>query len=327
VLPAAGWYEKDDITWASAMAPFSHATTRAVEPLAESKTDWEFHCLFLKKLQQRARERRLRDFVDRHGEKRRLDEVYDDFTFGGRFTEDNPEALLEEILSLTTNLNGADWQELKAKGYLRFTGVGTSVTYIGNSADIEPGETIVANSWHVQKKLPWPTLTRRMQFYIDHPFYEELGEVLPVHKDNPAIGGDYPLQLTGGHTRWSIHSMWRDHAQISRLQRGEPLINLSPVDADARGIRDGDTVRVYNDIGEFEIQAKVAASLKPGQVIVYHAWEPFQFKNQKSHQALTPSPLNPVQLAGGYFHLQPMALMQSPGCTDRGTRVEVERAA
>ncbi|MCP3984240.1 MAG: hypothetical protein GY723_07610 [bacterium] len=35
---------------------------------------------------------------------------------------------------------------------------------------------------------------------------------------------------------------------------------------------------------------------------------------------------NPIQLAGGYFHLQPMVLMQSPGCTDRGTRVEVERA-
>jgi DMSO reductase family type II enzyme molybdopterin subunit len=326
VLPAAGWYEKDDITWASAMAPFSHATTKAVDPVADSRTDWAFHCLFLKKIQERARARGLSTFVDRHGEERRLDLVYDDFTFSGRFTEDNPEDLLEEILSITSNLDGADWKQLKEKGYLRFSGVGTSVTYIGNSADIEPGETIVSNSWHVQKKVPWPTLTRRMQFYIDHPLYRELGEVLPVHKDNPPIGGDYPLQMTGGHTRWSIHSMWRDHAQISRLQRGEPLINLSPVDAEARGIRDGDRVRVYNDVGEFEIQAKVAACLKPGQVVVYHAWEPFQFKGQKSHQALTPSPLNPVQLAGGYFHLQPMVLMQQPGCTDRGTRVEVAPA-
>lgn len=86
-------------------------------------------------------------------------------------------------------------------------------------------------------------------------------------------------------------------------------------------------MRVYNDVGEFEIQAKLSRALKPGQVIVYHGWEPFQFKGQKSHQALIPSPLNPIQLAGGYFHLQPMVLMQSPGCTDRGTRVEVERAA
>jgi len=199
-----------------------------------------------------------------------------------------------------------------------------SPTYIGNAADIKPDETIVANSWHVQKKIPWPTLTRRMQFYIDHPFYKETGEVLPVHKDNPAVGGDYPLKMTGGHNRWSIHAMWRDHVNLSRLQRGEPLMFISSGDARQRKIVDGNQLRVFNDIGEFQIQAKVSPSLKPGQVVVYHAWEPFQFKGEKSHQALIPSPLNPVQLAGGYFHLQPMVLMQQPGSTDRGTRVEVE---
>jgi hypothetical protein len=71
----------------------------------------------------------------------------------------------------------------------------------------------------------------------------------------------------------------------------------------------------------------VSPTTKPGQLVVYHAWEPFQFKNHSSHQTLIPSPLNPVQLAGGYFHLQPMLLMQQPGCTDRGTRVDVERLA
>jgi DMSO reductase family type II enzyme molybdopterin subunit len=54
VLPAAGWYEKDDFTWGSPITPFSHVTTRTVEPLGESRSDWEFHCLFLKTMQQRA---------------------------------------------------------------------------------------------------------------------------------------------------------------------------------------------------------------------------------------------------------------------------------
>jgi len=325
VLPAAGWYEKDDITWASGMAPFSHASTRAVDPVAESRTDWEFHCLFMKKLQERARTRGLSSYTDRHGAERRLDQVYEEFTFQRRFTEDNPEDLLERILQLSDNVGGIGWQELKQKGYVRFTGVGMSPTYVGNSADIDPHQTIVANSWHTGKKIPWPTLTRRMQFYIDHPFYVELGEVLPVHKDNPRVGGDYPLQMTGGHNRWSIHSMWRDHGQMLRLQRGEPEIFIARSDAAARGIADGDRVRVYNDIGEFEIQAKLSAALKPGQVVVYHAWEPFQFKGGRSHQALIASPLNPVQLAGGYFHLQPMVLVQQPGGNDRGTRVEVAK--
>jgi len=226
---------------------------------------------------------------------------------------------------MSDNLNGTDWQHLKQKGFERFTGMGMSPVYIGNSSDIPPHETVVANSWHVQKKIPWPTLTRRLQFYIDHPFYMELGEALPVHKDNPPIGGDYPLQMTGGHNRWSIHAAWRDHKPLLQLQRGEPLLFVSKSDAMARSIEDGDRVRVFNDLGDFEVQAAVSPALRPGQVVIYHAWEQFQFKSGKAYQALTPSPLNPVQLAGGYFHLQPMVLMQQPGCSDRGTRVDIER--
>jgi DMSO reductase family type II enzyme molybdopterin subunit len=325
VLPAAGYYERNDITWGTALVPFSHPTVEAVKPVGDSKTDWVFHCLLLKKIQELARARGITTYTDRHGEKRRLDECYDDFTFQGRFTEDNPEDLLEEILALSTNLNGKTWHELKETGFERFTDVSMGVVYVGNAADIKPNETIVANSWHVQKKIPWPTLTRRLQFYIDHPFYQELGEVLPVHKNNPPIGGDYPLQMTSGHNRWSIHAAWRDHNKLLRLQRGQPVVFISSGDAKKRGIADGELVRVYNDIGDCELQAQVSPALKPGQVVIYHAWEPFQFRNGQSDQVLTPSPLNPIQLAGGYFHLQPMVMMGHPGCSDRGTRVDVEK--
>ncbi|MCP5042453.1 MAG: molybdopterin-dependent oxidoreductase [bacterium] len=324
VFPAAGWYEKDDITWGSPITPFCHVTTRAVEPLGESKPDWEFHCLFLKKLQERAIARGILEFKDRSGETRRFDRVYDDFTFSQRYTEDNTEEFLDEMLSVTSNLGGVTWPELKEKGYARYTGVGTSPSQINHATDIEPNETITANTWQVQKKHPWPTLTRRMQFYIDHPFFLEMGEALPVHKDNPKIGGDYPLRMTGGHNRWSIHASWRDNQTLLALQRGEPVIVISEQDASERGLRDGGRARVYNDIGSFEIHCTVAPAIRPGQVVVYHAWEPFQFSKGKSHQSLIPSPMNPIHLAGGYGQLQPTLLMGQPGCPDRGTRVEIE---
>jgi len=164
-----------------------------------------------------------------------------------------------------------------------------------------------------------------MQFFIDHEIYLELGEELPTHKDDPMIGGDYPLTMTGGHTRWSIHNSWRDHKLMLDLQRGEPEVFISPSDAAARAITDGDRVRVNNDIGEFELIAKVAASVHPGQLIVYHAWEPFQFAKRKSSQALTPTPFNPIQMAGGYYHLQQFMTVGQPGMNDRGTRVEVSK--
>ena len=84
-------------------------------------------------------------------------------------------------------------------------------------------------------------------------------------------------------------------------------------------------MRVFNDVGSFEIRAKISSGTVPGQIIVYHAWEPYMFKNSHSHQTVTPSPINPIELAGQYFHLRPMFLSHSPGENDRGVRIEVEK--
>ncbi len=48
VLPTATWYEKDDLN-TSDMHPFIHPLTEAVQPLWESKTDWEIYKLIAKK--------------------------------------------------------------------------------------------------------------------------------------------------------------------------------------------------------------------------------------------------------------------------------------
>jgi nitrate reductase alpha subunit len=238
---------------------------------------------------------------------------------------DDPEPLLKASLFVTSNLGDTDWDTLKERGWARLTGLGRNPLTITNATDIEPGETITANRWHTEKKIPWPTLSRRMQFFIDHELYLELGEELPTHRDNPAIGGNYPIQLTGGHTRWSIHSCWRDHKLMLALQRGEPVLFMNQADADARGIEQAERIRVGNDIGDFEVIAKVSPSIQPGQAVIYHAWEPFQFKGRRSHQVLMPSPINPIQMAGGYFHLRPFMTYGQPGMNDRGTRVEVSK--
>ena len=325
VLPAAGWYEKDELTWVTPITPFAQVTTKAVDPLGESKHEWEFHCLLLRALQEQAVAKGQTTFHDRAGAERRLDTVYDDFTYGQRYTEKDADRFMGDLVNLASNLKGTTWEQLKEKGFARYTGLGMSMTSLGNATDIKPDETITANTWHTEQKMPWSTLTRRMQFYIDHDLYMELGEELPVHKDNPAIGGNYPLQMTGGHTRWSIHAMWRPDPRLLRLQRGEPVMYMSVSDAQARGIRDGERVKTRNDMGAFEIQVKVSPAVRPGQVIVYHAWEPFQYAGRRSHQVLIPSPINPLHLAGGYFHLQPVPATGSPGQNDRGTRVEVEK--
>jgi len=325
VLPAAAYYEDDSIPWTTPIAPFAHVTTRAVPPVGESKSDWDFHCLFAKALQERSRERGVESYRDRSGEPRRLDDIHERFTFQGRCAEGDPEALVKEALSLANNLDGIGWEELKEKGFHRYADLGSGYMNMGNASELRPDETFTANTWHTEKKQPWPTLTRRMQFYIDHDLYFELGEELPVHKDDPPIGGDYPLKMTNGHTRWSIHTTWRDEPNLLRLQRGEPTLVIGVEDARTRGIEDGERLRVFNDIGSFDARAKISSSVRPQQVIIYDAWEPFQFAGHRSQHVLTPNPINPIQLAGGYLHLQPRMAVGTPGPSDRSTRVEVER--
>jgi anaerobic selenocysteine-containing dehydrogenase len=107
-------------------------------------------------------------------------------------------------------------------------------------------------------------------------------------------------------------------------QRGEPVMLMSVADAESRGIADGDRVRAINDLDSFEIMAKVSPAVRPGQLLVYHAWENYQFANGKGSQTLIPSPLNPVELAGGQYHMRPVTIAMQPSHTDRDTRVEVE---
>jgi DMSO reductase family type II enzyme molybdopterin subunit len=327
VLPVSGAYEKPNVTVvnSSTVAPFIHSTEKAVPNVGDSKDDWEISCLIAEKIQQRAVERGVKTFTSRRGRERRLDKVHDQLTRGGELGSKNAEKLSQLVVEHSTNLGGVSWKDLKKKGFSRYTDIGYFPLATGQASDIEPGETITPHTWHTQDKRPWPTRSGRIQFYIDHDWYLALGEALPTHKAPIKAGGDYPLTMTGGHTRWSIHSMWRTDPLMLRLQRGEPVIWVGAEDARAREIVDGDKVEVSNDVGRFFTKVKVSPAVRPGQVIMYHAWENFQFEGGMGHRNVTPSPLNPLQLVGDYPSLKPSMAIRQPGGNDRDTRVEIRK--
>jgi len=327
VLPVTAWYERAEHKWVTPLMPFIHGGDKVADAFHETKSDWEISALLARKIQERAAARGVKPYISRRGDERRLDRIFDEFSYGGTYAEKDDDKVAGDLLKLSTNLEGVDWDTLKKKGWARFTSIGEGGTSIGNACDIKPDDTVSPFTFHVEKKIPYPTLTRRIQFYIDHDLYLELGEELPVHKDPPKSGGDYPLVLTGGHTRWSIHSSWRDDSLMLRQQRGEPVMYMSAEDARSRGIADGETVEVRNDVDSFRIHAKVSPAVRPGQLVVYHAWENFQFRDKKGFQNLMPTPLNPVELAGGQFHLRPNFICLQPSISDRDTRVEVSKVA
>jgi anaerobic selenocysteine-containing dehydrogenase len=320
LLPAAGYYEKNGIKYSVAILPYAVVGERAVAPLGEAKGEWEIMARLAATLQARARERGL-------GEP--LASSYDRFSEGGRYGPADDEPLLDRILQ-GSSATRTSWDEARRRGAIPLRGVGHWGPTQTIGSEPEPGGTLAPSRVFVEEKRPWPTLTGRQQFYLDHPWFFDEDEVLPRWKPLPGADAKhparFPMRLTGGHTRWSIHAQWRDLPGLLRLQRGEPSMWMAPADAHARGIRDHAFVRVWNEQGSFSVRARVAPGVQPGEAILYHAWEPFQFPGWKSAMEVIASPCKPTHLVGDYGHLRQRVFQSGPLHAPRGVAVEIERA-
>ena len=326
VLPAAGWYEK--ASWNPAFKtdyPYGFVNNKAVEPQGDSKTEFQIACMLAKKLEDRAKARGIETVIGGDGKPKDPSILYAAVTKNGKLSPDNLEGNARDAYENTRNREDIPWEKAKEIGLIAATYLPLSARGIGNACDITPHEPIVPLTWHTDKKEPYPTQTRRMQFYVDHDWYFEFGVALPGHRDNAVPGGDYPLGITGGHARHSVHSNHAEDPTLLRLQRGEPVMFVAKQDADARGIEDGDMVEAYNDVASFQVKTTVSGSVRPGQVIIYHSWENFQFKNWTHFQTVMPSALDPLDLAGGHHHISAKSDVFHPGFNDRGTRVELRK--
>jgi hypothetical protein len=63
-------------------------------------------------------------------------------------------------------------------------------------------------------------------------------------------------------------------------------------------------------------------------VIIYHAWEPYQFKNWKGQQEPVAAPWKAIHLAGGdYGQIHYRMIYGAPGHAPRANCVQVERVS
>lgn len=88
---------------------------------------------------------------------------------------------------------------------------------------------------------------------------------------NDPLAKKYPLQLITTHFKRRAHSQFDNIPWLRELEI--QAISINSADAQARGIQDGDKVRVFNDRGEMIIPAKVTERIMPGVVdIPQGAW-------------------------------------------------------
>lgn len=119
-----------------------------------------------------------------------------------------------------------------------------------------------------------------------------------VHGEE-SLRSRFPLNLMSPKTHTRFLNTSYSHLPRHVEPEGEAYCELHPDDAVARGVADGDPVRVHNDRGSIEVVARVSDDprVRPGMVIVPFGWTGSRTRDGRTVNVLTSDA--PTEWGGG----------------------------
>jgi DMSO reductase family type II enzyme molybdopterin subunit len=308
LLPCTTSYESWDIRTNPGYHRFANLAIppAGLKRVGESKSEWEIATLIVEKMQAIALARHqatgdqkylhIPDPTHTQAGFHAMDKLVDEFTAGGRLRTDRDavEYALEHVEQFKPN---------SPKTMVERGGFLTLNEKAGKSSPLykdKPYNTFENNLYLHER---FETLTGRLTFYVDHPMWIAAGANVPTAKE-PIRPRRLPFLLMTPHARWSIHSTYKTSPILQRLQRGKPYVMINPKVAAARGIKDGDDVRMFNELGQVVLMAKIAHGVPPDALVMEHGWEPFLFKGKRGHNSIIGDMLNLLEVSDGWGHLK-----------------------
>ncbi len=286
---------------------------KCIEPLYESKSDYEIFSLLAQKMG-----------------------VREDFTDGGKSEEDWVKGFFE-ISDLPKYIS---WEEFEGKGYfvVPFPENYKPTTalrwfYDGRNCDT-PDNNPKKNT---EKGSELGTYSGKIEFVS-----RSLTEHFPDDEERPPmpryipswegltseLAKKYPLQLVSPHARFSYHTHYDKHCpwlgeipghRILKNNYYWQTVRIHPSDAEARGIKSGDTIKLYNDRGVVLGVAQVTERIRPG---VIHS-----YTSSGKYDPLEPGKVGSVDKGGCVNLLSSSQLMSknAPGMAPNSVLVEISK--
>jgi anaerobic selenocysteine-containing dehydrogenase len=171
--------------------------------------------------------------------------------------DDSDEDLCRQALaSGAPRMRGIEWDSLKEQGWQRLA---------------------VPESFAPFAEGGFPTPSGKCEFYSETAV--KLGlDPLPCYtppRENvdsaPELAQRYPLAFISPPCRNFLNSSFAN-LPFARASEKEPRLDIHPDDARARGIANGERVRVFNDRGSYTLKAAVSDRARPGVVVAPSVW-------------------------------------------------------
>ena len=170
------------------------------------------------------------------------------------FRDSDEDICRTAVTSSNPRMKGIDWEGLKRAGWQKLNVPERFAPFASGG---------------------FPTPSGKCEFYsaalekqgIDPlPFYNP-----PAEATDGKLGERFPLAFLSPPARHFLNSSFANIARFREFEK-EPHLDLHPTDAAARGIRDGDRVRVFNDRGGYTLRARINGKPRPGVVVAPSVW-------------------------------------------------------
>lgn len=230
LLPGISMFEEENITKPWKFTEFLGFNNKAIEPLYECKTEYEW----------------IRELAKGIG-------LEEEFTEGRDYSQ-WMSYIYEDLRTSEPEL--PEYDEFREKGIYKFEEGHYPISFEKEVKD--------------PKHYPFPTPSGKIELFSTKLWKNPMKDfmppipryVAPPEGPQDPLTKRFPLQLSGWHSKCRTHTIHDNNLNLRKLDPQKLWIH--PEDAAARSINDGDMVLVYNDRGQVKIPAKITDRVAKG---------------------------------------------------------------